>query len=680
MTKHQINVGGLYRAKVNGKLTTVRVDRIYTRSGVNRDTTGYDVTNLSTGRATTFRSAQKFLREAPTSAGPQPAKQGGEQRPDPIATSAPTPSPTPKTQPVKPTADTAAAASTPPSSPASSATSVLAGRKLPTANGRPPHVVVLARAGTGKTTTLVEGLKLLRGQEPRITPSEQQRAVWDQIALSVNRCKFVCLTAFNVKIAEELRQRVPERVDVSTVHGLGMKSVRRAFGDVDVENRRARTKALLARVTGRSAQDLETTFPRITSLVDEIVSKCKMNLVGLDALRRKGECDWDRELDAICDRYGIEFGDRYADDREAADRLRRAVYDLVPRVLGESLNLSDKRISYDDMIWLPVALDLPSFRFDLLLVDEAQDLNRCQQALVRRIGERLILVGDDRQAIYGFAGADSESIPRMVKELGGVNPRDRSEGGDYRVGSETRTAGCVVLPLTVTRRCGRKIVDEARKYVADFSAHESNPEGVVRFAPYWRTPSGKVDEAKSYLPDVRETDMILSRANAPLVANCLKLLKRGTRAHVVGREVGDGIVSLIVGMEATSVPELVTRLKEWATREKDRLAAGEDEPDQAKLDAISDRLECALAFAEDAESVQQVVRRVDEIFTDSERPGAKLSSIHKAKGLEASRVYWLQPGGLRGRRSREADWEWQQELNLRYVAITRAIDELVIVS
>lgn len=74
MKAKEIKVGGRYIAKVSGKLTTVRVDairEISRKSGTNydgsrkyRDAVVYDVTNLSTGRRITFRSATKFRGEA----------------------------------------------------------------------------------------------------------------------------------------------------------------------------------------------------------------------------------------------------------------------------------------------------------------------------------------------------------------------------------------------------------------------------------------------------------------------------------------------------------------------------------------------------------------------------------------------------------------------------------------
>ena len=57
MKAREIEVGGRYLAKVSGQMRVVRVDRIHTNyDGRSR----YEVTNLATGRRTTFRSPAKF--------------------------------------------------------------------------------------------------------------------------------------------------------------------------------------------------------------------------------------------------------------------------------------------------------------------------------------------------------------------------------------------------------------------------------------------------------------------------------------------------------------------------------------------------------------------------------------------------------------------------------------------
>ena len=61
MKKIEIRVGGLYLAKVSGRLVTVRVESIQEVYAYNsRLGTRYGITNLLTGRMTAFRSAAKF--------------------------------------------------------------------------------------------------------------------------------------------------------------------------------------------------------------------------------------------------------------------------------------------------------------------------------------------------------------------------------------------------------------------------------------------------------------------------------------------------------------------------------------------------------------------------------------------------------------------------------------------
>lgn len=516
----------------------------------------------------------------------------------------------------------------------------------------PPHVVVVARAGTGKTTTLVEGLKALKGMPTSITPSAQQRAVWDQIVKTGASARSVCFAAFNKTIAEELKKRVPAGCEASTLHSMGFSACRRKFGkQLRVDEHRV--DGIVEALLGMSKKQIRDDQPLLLPRVKQLVSLCKVNLLS-------GTSD---ELEALCGRYDVDFGDRYERDElmlEKMDELKYQVFGLVRLVLDMCKNVAaDNAIDFDDMIWVPVVNDLPCWRHDLLLVDEAQDMNRCQQALAKKCGNRLILVGDDHQAIYGFAGADSESIARMTAELK-ATPR-----------------GCVVLPLTETRRCGRKIVEVANQYVSDFTAHESNPEGLVDRREYPTAAKGLApqDESKTYLPLVKVKDMIVCRANAPLVSQCIKLLKRGIRAYVVGKaDVAQSIVSLIVKMDCQTVTGLTAKIEEWAANEVAKENA-KKEPRESKIDRINDRRDCVLAFCEDMPSVQAVLDRINKIFTE-QADAVKLSSIHKAKGLEAKRVFFLAPGGFRPKHPRMQEWEWQQELNCRYVGITRAIEEL----
>lgn len=473
MKKHEIKVGGYYTAKVNGRLVTVRVDSIKEGPrGISKNTyTSYGVTNLTTGRTTSFRSAMKFKGEVKAEVKVLPEgtpfpkelvygfKEGEQSLPPinlevPAASTAASPAArtSPSTTPTSATPATTVAATRP--------TGGLAERLARTTDDS-PHLIVEARAGTGKTTTLIEGLKRLKGQPtPGFVPSPQQQAVFDCIELSRGKVSSICFVAFNKSIAAELKSRVPAGCEASTMHGMGFKAVTRA---IRLNNSNAvnqdRTQKIVEEITGKDVWELRRTSSALLGAVTKLVSLCKMNLVSANEDIGDGIepwMGWEEQLSALASHYDVEL-----------DGVRDQVFDLVPRVLERCKDVArDGYIDFDDMIFIPTILDLPITKYDLLLIDERQDLNKCQMQLALKAGRRIIAVGDEKQSIYGFAGADHNAC-RNFKTL--------LEGTGRPV---------MELPLTVTRRCGRAIVEEARKIVPDFHAHESNPEGKVSYARY----------------------------------------------------------------------------------------------------------------------------------------------------------------------------------------------------
>lgn len=530
----------------------------------------------------------------------------------------------------------------------------------------PAHLVIRALAGTGKTTTLVGGLQVLKGMTPTtvrvvdtpagprretvpITPNPQQQAIWDAIAESKNEARTCAFVAFNKSIAQELGRRIPPGCDAMTLHSLGNRAVSKAFGYCKLDGNRV--KRIIEEVLEIDLGDwkVKQEMWDVVVATETLVRLVKQNLVPVDI-----EDDRDRQhveglLQDLVDYYELEMD----------NGVKREVFDLVPQVIDRCKEVAkDHTINFDDMIWLPVILGLPMHQYDLLLVDECQDLNRCQQALARKAGKRLVLCGDPKQAIYGFAGADARSMDRMKDELGNT-PR-----------------GCVELPLTVTRRCGKAIVQEAKQWVPDFEAHEDNPEGNILTAVY----NDEETDGRSYHTMVREGDFILCRVNAPLVSQCFRFLRAGRKATIQGRDVAAGLVSTVKKFKARSVEDLVAKVGSWLARETAKEQA-KKYPSEARVIALQDKADCILVFAEDADLVDEVISRVEHVFTaNPHEPGIRLSSIHKAKGLEAGRVFFLRPKGAGcPHPMAKTPWQQEQELNLCYVACTRAINELVYV-
>ena len=95
------------------------------------------------------------------------------------------------------------------------------------------------------------------------------------------------------------------------------------------------------------------------------------------------------------------------------------------------------------------------------------------------------------------------------------------------------------------------------------------------------------------------------------------------------------------------------------------------------MELLYQRIEVIQCLCEEVESVKELRKLIEGIFSDDIN-GIILSTIHKAKGLENDRVFFLCPELIPSRFA-TMDWQFEQEQNLKYVAITRAKKELIYV-
>ena len=447
------------------------------------------------------------------------------------------------------------------------------------------HTVVIARAGSGKTSTIVEGFKYLP------------------------RGKKTLMVAFNKSIADELKQRAPSYVDVMTLHSLGFRAVKQSFGNVVLENDKART--LTATVIGDDYDLWE-----LNQSICKCVSLCKGFLV--DAPDRIGD---------LMDKFGIEI----------FDLTREQFIKHVIKVLG-LCKATKMVIDFDDMIWFPFVYRLNVGKFDVVFVDEAQDLNAAQMAMVLSANKptgRIIAVGDPAQSIYQFRGADSEAIPNFIEKL------------------DAKT-----LPLSVTYRCPKKVVKLAQEVVPDIECLDSAPDGIVEDI-----------STTELLKKVKPGDFILSRTNAPMIKYCMALLKSGVPANIQGRDVGANLQYFIKKSKAKTINSFITYVNEWREQEVKRLMT-----EKKDTTATIDKAECLLNLCEGNLTIKDLKETIEKLFDDvDDNKKVILSTTHKAKGLERDRVFVLYntyrygPGVV------------GEEANLWYVAVTRAKKELYLV-
>lgn len=495
-----------------------------------------------------------------------------------------------------------------------------------------PHIVVEARAGTGKTSTMIAGLNLMFGNEPKFPPTEEQKAIWEAMS-SGGKPSSIIFVAFNKSIQVELQEKVPQGVDAKTLHGLGYSIL--AKNGYKIQATAEATRYIVRDLLGyEKGAHMSKEDYRDSMVVEKIVGICKNNLIG-----------WtDEELEVVIAENDVDVNGNKAQ-----------VFNLVKQVMDKTSKLVRGKtnwISFDDMIWLPNVMELKQDKFDLMIVDECQDLNAAQQQMVLKLANRLILIGDSFQSIYGFRGADVRSMERMTEYL-----------ANTKVGVQT-------LSLTTTWRCPKLHVQNVNKYVADIKAADNAVEGSIE-------SSSKGDLIKN----AKSGDMVISRINANLCEVAFKLIRRGTPCRILGRDYGANLISLIKKLDTdNSIESLVKALADWRADEEARINKAYTFPEK-QLNLLAEKYQSLMHLAGGLKQVSQLVDRIDSLFSSklTASQSVTLSTVHKAKGLESEVVYILNREKMPHPMAKK-EWERQQETNLIYVAETRSKDRLVYVS
>jgi hypothetical protein len=86
---------------------------------------------------------------------------------------------------------------------------------------------------------------------------------------------------------------------------------------------------------------------------------------------------------------------------------------------------------------------------------------------------------------------------------------------------------------------------------------------------------------------------------------------------------------------------------------------------------FKEKIEIIDALTEDLTNPDDVIKKIEKIFSNEKKQGICLSNIHKSKGLESERVFILHPELMPSKQA-TLSWQLEQESNLMYVAYTRA--------
>ena len=545
------------------------------------------------------------------------------------------------------------------------------------------NLLVRARAGTGKTYLIRKCIPLMNGK--------------------------IAVAAFNNKIASEIRlklqadgtlrsyedrQKGRDGVDVGTFHSYGFQVLRMHLKGIRIEGRSGPDAAGFYKFDLIAERLQIPTY--LKSLVRKAMERAQERLFGVKDLTTGKPIiafsDQQAWLD-LAAHYGLEEDlppddnielqllmrqlGRDATIEDARQAMLRKGLSLAARSIQMGIRMATEKfhqiktigrgatarqvkgpeftgvISFSDMLYLPLYFGMPMPQYDWVCVDEAQDSNPSRREMAKRMLKptgRMLWVGDDRQAIYGWSGADNDALDQIIAEF-----------------------RCKVFPMTVTFRCGKAIVELAKTIVPDYKAADTNPEGKV----------STISEEDFHKVEMRiGEDAVICRNTAPLVKVAYKLIGRGVACHVEGKDIGKGLTALIYRWpHLKNIGPFVDKLTEYRDKETTKLL---EKKQESAAEALSDRVETVLAIIEflpKDSKVADIQAHVEKLFVDT-KDGDKpttvaLMTVHRSKGLEFDRVFGWGVDKYMPSKFAKQDWQQVQEDNLTYVLYSRAISEFV---
>lgn len=344
------------------------------------------------------------------------------------------------------------------------------------------NLLVDAKAGSGKTSTLL--------------------LIADSIIKQNKKCLFL---AFNKSIVDELQTKITDsNCQIKTIHALGLSFIR----------------SFLYKKWGKDYK-LEISNDKVRILVKKYFEE-----LAIEDFRQANQ-DMDEEglkdltnsvISEICQLvnfsrfYNINYHNKLAVISLMFNHCRelknyeeigmQSFTEIVYKTIDEIKNMFENPeiidgvpvyyIDFTDMIYFPayytmsVPFNIKEF-LDYILIDESQDLSNLQQHFLKLLNTgktRYIFVGDEKQAIYGFAGADTKSIQTIKRNF------------------ELKE-----LPLNICYRCPKKVIQLAKTIVPSIEWNKNRlDEGNVQFVGN-----------DSYIKMLKPGDVILGRKNKDLI-------------------------------------------------------------------------------------------------------------------------------------------------------------------
>ncbi len=484
-----------------------------------------------------------------------------------------------------------------------------------------PHVWVTARAGTGKTFMLVNSISsLLTGRVEAGLTQEQLQSV-SKIAdpYKGKMVPKVLVTSFSNAAISEIESRLKAKkllgagIKVQGLHGYGY-AVCAKQGLVFNKHKFSDISSKLKETWNLSKKE--------KIVVSSLYEFCRLTMTPIND---------ENAMKMMCTLYGF----------NPSNREITAARDFIKYGFD---NIKEVGFDFTDMIWYPNMIDqLILHKYDLVIIDECQDLNLAQILLVEKIAKRLVICGDDRQAIGMFHGSDNQAMARLAERIG-------------------KTSEVVQLSLNGCKRCAKVIVERAQAQVPSIMAERKQigVESVITHATMREM--------------LKPGDLVISRNNAAVVQECVKAM--GKVEVAIESSVLEEIRARIVRFARSAAMRVDQFIEDYRAMTKEWKESACNDYDK---ETLQDEFETVVAVAGGCYKVTDILNKLEKIKSSVYQDDVvTFSTIHKSKGKEAKRVFLFVterskcPDLGRTRNAEQRTQEW----NLWYIAVTRAIDEL----
>jgi DNA helicase II / ATP-dependent DNA helicase PcrA len=492
--------------------------------------------------------------------------------------------------------------------------------------GNHQNSVVNSVAGAGKST-------LLRLVAQAMTPIIEPRNCW--------------VLVFNRKNKDALIKKLPDNwsKSIATVHSAGYRVLSRYLGNRRLDVREHKYRQLAQQLDWFNGSNPEQAKVISRSSFLKLAEFLRTTLSGTSA----------EALAQLIDHYGLDV------DKQHLEAIGLKLNQLF--AMGIEIAWSEKIVDYTDQLYLPLVWQInrqPGFNFaHSIMVDEAQDMSRLQLEFVLSLANtqtKMLFVGDPAQSINGFCGADTQSFERIKQRLQAQE-----------------------FTLPICYRCPVSHIELINQLYPEIpiKQRDNAPPGkieVIAESALWQPES----EAR-----VRPKDLIIARCTSTLVDLNLKLITRGIACNLVGSTLKQTLLELlddIVSQPDFCYQEFLKCSQAYLEFKRSLYEANDNGP--ILLMQLQDKIKALKAIYQhftQCQSIEELVANIERLFGSEDNEAVLLSTIHRAKGMEAARVFIAEPLSLPLIWDNQKPWQEQQEHNLLYVALSRSTQDLFLI-